>query len=138
MARIALSGITVAIDGITAQASTTIAGVGGYAVIVNTTLPTLGVTLTSSYLSALVGDIAVSHLCSIPHAKPIIDQHVLPAGQLGETHARACLLNHVSELRSALEAHGPAVATVSATISDAALEAADDAWRAQDDPASER
>jgi hypothetical protein len=134
VARIALSGITVAIDGLTAQTSTTIAGVGGYAVIITTTLPALGVTLTSGYLSALIGDIAVSHLCSIPNARPIIDQHVLPAGQLGETHARACLLNHISELRNALEAHQQAVSTVSATIADVALEGADHAWRSQHDP----
>ncbi len=137
MARTVLSAIDIAIDAVPQASETTIGAVGGYAVILTTTLPELGVTLTSSYLAGMAGDIAASHLAMVPGGPPIIDQHVLPAGQLGETHARACLLNHVSELRNALEAHRQAVATVSATITDAALEGADDAWRAQDHPAAE-
>ena len=129
MARIGLTGITIAIDGVTQEASTTIGAVGGYAVIVTTTLPRLGITLTSSYLSAMVGDIAASHLCSVPGGPPVIDQHVLPGHQLGQTHAQACLLDHVAELRNTLDAHNASATTVSATVADATLKQADRAWR---------
>jgi hypothetical protein len=134
VARIALTGINVAIDAITEDSSTTIAAVGGYAVIVATTLPRLGITLTSSYLAAMTGDIAASHLCSVPGGPPIIDQHVLPGAQPGQTHAQACLLDHVAEVRSVVDAfHGSAPA-VTVTITDDTLQSADRAWRDQNEP----
>lgn len=133
MARIALTGIEVAIDTVAQDCSTTIGTVGGHAVIVASALPDLGITLTSSYLAALVGDIAASHLCSMPGGPPLIDQHVLPGDQPGQTHAQTCLLDHVAELRNALDAFHRATATVTVTLADAALELADRAWR--DDPA---
>ena len=129
MARIALTGIEVAIDTVAQDCSTTIGTVGGYAVIVASALPDLGITLTSSYLAALVGDIAASHLCSMPGGPPLIDQHVLPGDQPGQTHAQTCLLDHVAELRNALDAFQGATATVTVTLADAALEHADRAWR---------
>ena len=134
MARIALTGITVAIDAAAQDAHTTIGAVGAYAVIVTTTLPALGVTLTSGYLAAMIGDIAASHLCSVPGAPPIIDQHVLPGQQPGQTHAQACLLDHVAELRDVLDAYHASAAAVTVTIADTTLEHADRAWSAQDQP----
>lgn len=100
---------------------TTIGTVGGYAVIVASALPGLGITLTSSYLSAMIGDIAAPHLASMPGGPPIIDQHVLPGHQPGQTHAQTCLLDHVAVLRDTLDAFSATAALVTADIADAAL-----------------
>jgi hypothetical protein len=134
VARIALTGIDVAIDAVCQDSSTTIGAVGAYAVVLATALPQLGVTLTSSYLAAMVGDIAASHYCSVPGGPPIIDQHVLPGDQPGRTHAQACLLDHVAEVRDILDAFHASTATVTVTIADATLQRADGAWRDQDEP----
>ena len=134
MARIALTGIEVAIDTVAQDCSTTIGTVGGYAVIVASALPDLGIALTSSYLAALVGDIAASHLCSMPGGPPLIDQHVLPGDQPGQTHAQTCLLDHVAELRNALDTFRGAGAIVTVTLADAALQLADRAWRGDQAP----
>ena len=134
MARIALSGITLAIGGTTQDCSTTIGTAGGYAVIVASALPGLGITLTSSYLAAMIGDIAASHLASVPGGPPIIDQHILPGDQPGQTHAQTCLLDHVAELRDTLDAFNATAALVTADIADVALEQAQRAWRDDDAP----
>lgn len=119
------------IDGAAQDSSTTIAAVGGYAAFIASVLPRLGITLTltSGYLAAMIGDIAASHLCSVPRGPPIIDQHVLPADQPGQTHAQACLLDHDAELRSPrrlqpVGRHGHAET----------LELADRTWRDQSQP----
>ena len=133
MARTPLSAIDIAIDNVAQASETTIGAVGAYAVILTTTLPELGITLTSSYLAAMIGDIAASHLTSVPGGPPIIDQHILPGRQPGRTHAQACVLDHVAEVRDVLEAyHATSDATVTVTIGDATLEHADRAW--QDEP----
>ncbi len=134
MARTVLSAIDIAIDHVAQASETTIGAVGAYAVILTTTLPELGVTLTSSYLAAMVGDIAASHLTSVPGGPPIIDQHVLPGPQPGQTHARTCLLDHVAELRDTIDAFHTSAALVTADIADAALEQAQRAWRDDDAP----
>ena len=134
MARTVLSAIDIAIDAVPQASETTIGAVGAYAVILTTALPALGVTLTSSYLAAMVGDIAASHLTSVPGGPPIIDQHVLPGHQPGRTHAQACVLDHVAEVRDVLEAFHASAATVTVTIADTTLEQADRAWSAQDQP----
>ena len=134
MARIALTGLTVAIDAAAQDAHTTIGTVGAYAVIVTTALPALGITLTSGYLAAMLGDIAASHLCSVPGGPPIIDQHVLPGQQPGQTHAQTCLLDHVAEVRNVLDAFQRSSAVVTVAIADATLAEADRAWSAQDEP----
>jgi hypothetical protein len=126
--RAPLTGITLSIDGTPQTCETTIGTVGGSAVIVASALPELGITLTSSYLAAMVGDIAASHLCSAPGGPPIIDQHVLPGRQPGQTHAQTCLLDHVAELRDTLDAFHASDAIVTADIADVALEQADHAW----------
>lgn len=132
MARIALHGIDVALDGTPQPSSTTIGAVGAYAVVVATALPDLGVTLTSSYLAAIGGDVAASHLCSVPGGPPIVDQHVLPADQLAQTHVQACVLDHVAELQSDLDAFTARHVTIA--IADTTLEHADRAWRAHNEP----
>ena len=134
MARLQLTGITIDVDAIEQHSSTAIGAVGGYAVIVTTALADLGVTLTSSYLAAMVGDIAASHLCSVPGGPPIIDQHILPGHQPGRTHAQTCLLDHVAEVRNVLDAFHGSSALVTVTIADTTLAQADRAWSAQDQP----
>jgi hypothetical protein len=136
VARIALTAIDVTIDAVAQDSSTTIGAVGGYAVVVATALPQLGVTLTSSYLAAMIGDIAASHLCSMPGGPPIIDQHVLPGDQPGQTHAQTCLLDHAAELRNVLDAYHASAATVTVDIADDTLQHADQAWSAQDEPSA--
>jgi len=133
MARLILNGIDISIDAVAQRSSTTIGGIG-YAVVVATSLPDLVVTLTSSYLALIVGNIAASHLCSLPGGPPIIDQHVLPGQQPGQTHAQACLLDHVAELRNILQAYHSPPATVTITIANSALEHADRAWGDHDEP----
>jgi len=89
---VTLTGVDVAVDDDAQDASTTIGAIGGYAVVVATALPQLGVMLTSSYLAAMIGDIAASHLSSVPGGPPIIDQPSYPATSPGRhTPARACL-----------------------------------------------
>jgi hypothetical protein len=135
VARTLLSAIDIAIDDVAQVSETTIGAVGAHAVILTTALPELGVTLTSSYLAAMIGDIAASHLASVPGGPPVIDQHVLPGDQPGRTHAQACVLDHVAEVRDVLEAyHATTDATVTVTIADKTLELADRAWSAQDEP----
>ena len=132
MARTFLSAINITIDSVEQASETTIGAVGGHAVILTTTLPALGITLTSSYLAAMIGDIASSHLFSVPSGPPTIDQRVLPGEQPGQTHAQTCLLDHVAEVRSLLDALH--TATVTVAIGDDTLEHADRAWSAQDEP----
>ena len=131
MARTVLPTPTVAIAGAAQPSETTIAAVGGYAVVLTTALPQLGVTLTSGYLAAMVGDIAASHLASSPGRPPQIGQHVLPGEQPGRTHAQTCLLDHVAELQSRLAAITGALVAID--VDDASLELADSAWNAQAD-----
>lgn len=129
-----LTAIEIAIDTVRQASETTIGAVGAYTVILTTTLPELGITLTSSYLAVMVGDIAASHLTSMPGGPPIIDQDVLPGQQPGRTHAQACVLDHVAEVRDVLDAYHASAATVTVTIADATLEQADRARTAQDEP----
>ncbi len=129
-----LSAIDIAIDHVPQASETTIGALGGYAVVLTTTLPKLAITLTSSYLAAMVGDTAASHLCSVPGGPPIIDQHVLPGRQPGQTHAQTCLLDHVAEVRNVLDAFHRSNALVTVAIADATLAEADRAWSAQDQP----
>ncbi len=133
MARSFLPAITVTIAGVAQRSETTIGAVGGHAVILTSALPLLGITLTSSYLAALVGNIAASHLYSSPGRPGLIEQHVLPGEQPGRTHAQACLLDHVTELQARLIALTDE--HVSIDVDDATLEQADSAWHAQDEPA---
>jgi hypothetical protein len=138
VARTLLSAIDIAIDDVAQVSETTIGAVGAHAVILTTALPELGITLTSSYLAAMIGDTAASHLASVPGGPPVIAQHVLPGRQPGRTHAQACVLDHVAEVRDVLEAyHATTDATVTVTIADKTLELADGAWGAQDEPGGE-
>jgi len=132
VARTPLTTIDMTIDGAPERSSTTIGAIGGYAVVLTTALPDRGVTLTSSYLAAMHGDIAASHLCSAPDAPARIEQHVLPGDQPGQTHAQVCLLDHVAELQTRVAAL--IGGTVTIDIGEETLQRADRAWRDQEEP----
>lgn len=132
MSRVALSAISLTLDGEPERSSTTVGAVGAYAVVVATALPQRGVTLTSCYLADMISDIAVSHLCSAPGHGAHIQQRVLPADQPGQTHARVCLLDHAAELQAALASL--INAAVAIDVGPVALELAARAWTASEDP----
>jgi hypothetical protein len=100
--RTELPALTITLRGTPARSSSTLGSVGAYAVVIATALPDLGLTLTSAYLSALVGDVAATHLCSAPGRDPRLCQRMLRDEQPGETHARVCLLDHTVELQAAI------------------------------------
>ena len=55
------------------------------------------VTLVSSYLADLAGPAAASHMRLLPGQPPRVAQRTLE-GLPGQSHARACLLDHAAEL----------------------------------------
>jgi hypothetical protein len=123
-----LPDLTIAIAGTPQRSSTTIATVGAYVVVVATALPGHAVTLTSCYLGQLDGDTAASHLLLTPRAAAQLQQRVLPTLQPGETHARACLLDHAAELQAELaelDDH-----PIQIDVGPVALQRATDAWSA--------
>jgi len=99
--RHALPDITITIAGEQQRSSSTIATVGGYVVVVASTLPAAAITLTSCYLGQISGDTAATHLLLTPAGGAEFEHRIVP-GQLGEDHARACLLDHAAELQVAL------------------------------------
>ena len=126
MARVALNAIELTIAGKPERSRTTIATVGAYVVVVATAVPARGVTLTSCYLADMQSDIAAAHLSSAPSNDARIRQRVLARQQPGQTHARACLLDHTAELQTTIgEATG---ATVAIDVGPDALARAADAW----------
>jgi hypothetical protein len=70
-------------------------------VVLSSVLESRAVTLVSCYLADLGGPTAVSHLRLVPGQAPQVAQRVL-GGLPGQSHARACLLDHAAELRDAL------------------------------------
>ena len=124
--RIELDSFHVRVDDTAARNSTTIGSVGGYVVVVATTLPDQVVGVTSCYLGDLEGAIAASHLRLGPDRHEQLRTEVLPApAHVGE-RARACLLDHAAELQQAL-AELPG-ADVRVDDTPAALARAGEAW----------
>lgn len=126
MARVTLTGVDLTIDGQPQRSSTSVGAVGACAVVVATALPDRGITLTSCYLADMHSEIAAAHLCSAPGQHTHIEQRVLPAQQPGQTHARACLLDHAAELQTVLAARVGAVVMID--VSPQALRTAAGAW----------
>jgi hypothetical protein len=123
---IELAGVTVQADEWSEECSTAIENVSGYVVVVSSVLRSRAVTLISSYLANLSGRTAVSHLRSRPGAPAGFSQRILEL-MPGQTHARACLLDHAAELHSLLdELLGEEEVTVD--VSDDALEQAARVW----------
>jgi hypothetical protein len=100
--RIELSGVEVRADGWSERCQTAIESMSGYVVAVISVLQSRAVTLVSCYLATLAGETAVSHMRLAPGTPGRFSQRMLGA-MPGETHARACLLDHAAELRDALD-----------------------------------
>ena len=105
---------------------TTIQAAGGYVVVVDSLVAGRKALLVSSYLAELNGRTAVSDLTMIGSAPAEFSQRMVER-MAGETHARACLLDHAAALQSALAS--TCSGRVGVTISDAALANAAAVWR---------
>jgi hypothetical protein len=124
--RLELEGVEVWADEWRERCSTTIQAAGAYVIVVETVVPSRTAGLSSCYLADLKGRTAVSHLRRALHCAPVFSQRVL-AVMPGETHARACLLDHAAQLRAMLDPAGEEA--VSVEVSDAALARAAAVWR---------
>lgn len=100
--RIELSGVEVRPDEWSESCQTAIESVSGYVVAVISVLQSRAVTLASCYLATLAGETAASHMRLAPGRPAGFSQRMLET-MPGETHARACLLDHAAELRDALD-----------------------------------
>ena len=120
-----ISGLRLLLDGRPIDGETVVQEAGGYVLVVETVVPPAGLALTSCYLADLGGDTAVSHMRLLPGGRTAFRQGVL--GRLpGQTHARGCLLDHVTELRAAAELE--LGAGVVFKVDDSALEHAGRVW----------
>jgi hypothetical protein len=99
--RLELEGLEVRADEWSERCATAIENASGYVVVLSSVLESRAVTLVSCYLADLAGPPAVSHMRLAPGRCPVIAQRVLE-GLPGQSHARACLLDHAAELRDAL------------------------------------
>ena len=126
MVRQTLRGIEVDLGDGAEPCETTIQVVGGYVVVVESLVPEMKVLLVSSYLAEFNGRTAVSDLTMIGSGPAEFSQRMIER-MAGETHARACLLDHAAGLQSALAS--TCSGRVSVTITDAALAGAAAVWR---------
>lgn len=94
--------------------------------VVISVLRSRAVTLVSTYLANLGGATAASHLRTYPGAPAEFSQRMLDV-MPGQTHARACLLDHAAELRARLE-ELLAEEELTVEVSDRALEQAAGVW----------
>lgn len=120
-----LAGVTVHIAGSRVPSSTTIATVGGSVLVLATALPKHAVILTSCYLVALDGALAVSHLRLTPTGEDL-QQHTRPPGEPHATLAGACLLDHVGALQDLATATSEAM--VGVDVEPGALERIAETW----------
>ena len=124
--RLELEGVEVWADEWRERCATTIQAAGGYVIVVETVLPSRATGLSSCYLCNLAGDTAVSHLRRAPGSPPVFSQRVLN-GMPGATLARACLLEHATELQTLLDPDGDEELHVE--LSEQALARAEGVWR---------
>jgi len=132
---IELSGVVVRADEWSETCSTAIHSVSGYVVVVISVLESRALLVASSYLANLSGRTAASHLRSSPTVRGEFAQRIIER-MPGQTHARACLLDHAAEIRDALEELLPGE-EVMVEVSDQALAQAAHVWsRGAEDEAS--
>jgi len=81
--------------------STAMHSVSGYVVVVISVLESRALLVASSYLANLSGRTAASHLRSGAAVRGEFAQRIIER-MPGQTHARACLLDHVAEVRDAV------------------------------------
>src|SRR5450755_577810 len=98
-----LDGLEVRADEWSERCVTAIENASGYVVVLSSVLESRAVTLISCYLADLAGPTAVSHMRLAAGQPPRVAQRVVLEGLPGQSHARACLLDHAAELRDALE-----------------------------------
>ncbi len=123
--RTQLSGISLQINEIPIDASTTIAAVGGNVIVLSSAIPARALTLTSSYLADSDGGLAVTRLVADAHAERF-SQERIAASDHRSTLAGACLLDHAAALRELLSQHTGTLVTVD--VDPHALERAAEAW----------
>ena len=123
---IELSGLVVRADEWSETCSTAIDSVSGYVVVVISVLESRRLLVASAYLAHVGGPTAVSHLRSNPHAPGRFRQRIIER-MPGQTHARACLLDHAAEVRDALDELIPDE-EVMVEVSDEALARAAHVW----------
>ena len=97
-----LNGLVVRVDGRAEPCHTTAEAVGGYVLVIGSVVPSHALTLASTYLFSLGrSETAVSHLCLAPGRPEQFAQRRL-GPLVGQTHPRACLLEHALELQTVL------------------------------------
>ena len=121
-----LVGVAIRLGDDRESCESSIEAAGGYVVVVESMLAVCEVLLVSSYLAELSGRTAVSHLALIGAAPAEFSQRMVER-MPGQTHARACLLDHAAVLQRALGVAQEQA--VSVEISDAALATATGVWR---------
>ena len=109
-----------------AACSSAIDTIGGYVVVLTTSVRHFAVTVVSTYAGAIDGDTAVTHLRLAPHRTPELQQRVLSGSQPGETHAGGCLLDHAAELQQLLITLTDEV--ISIVVSPDAIDSATRSW----------
>src|SRR5437764_11263757 len=127
--RVELQGLEVRGGECSERCATVIENAGGYVVVLSSVLESRAVTVVSCYLADLGGPSAVSHLRLLPGRPRQVAQRVLEA-LAGQSHARACLLDHAAELRDTL---GDLLEheQVSVDVPEATLEQAARVWGAE-------
>jgi len=124
--RLDLDGLEVRADEWSERCATAIESASGYVVVLTSVLESRAVTLVSCYLADLGAPTAVSHMRLAPGQPAQAAQRVLESLP-GQSHARACLLDHAAELRDALgELLGDE--EVSVELSEETLEQAARVW----------
>jgi hypothetical protein len=121
-----LEGVEVVANAKRERYSTSVQTSSAYVVTLISVLESRALTLVSAYVANIGGETAVTHLRSAPGQRAGLVQRPL-AGMAGETHLRACLLEHASELRDFLQEIGGKEARVD--IAEVALEQAAAMWR---------
>ena len=111
------------------RCATAIENAGAYVVVLSSVLESRAVTVVSCYLADLGGPTAVSHMRLLARRPRQLAQRVLE-GLAGQSHARACLLDHAAELRDTL---GELLENeeVSVDVPEATLEQAARVWGAE-------
>jgi hypothetical protein len=124
MRRLDLEGIEIAVDGSWERCDVELAAVGAYSVTVTTVVAQPVVLLVSSYVIDLAGHAAATHLWRGAGAREFGRGDVELGGV---TYGRACLLDHAAQLHERLVAE-LGVDAVAVTVSDDALQAAEQLW----------
>ncbi len=124
-----LGGVTVRVGADLERCETSIDSAGGYVVVVESVLVVYQLLVVSTYLAELHGRTAVSQLLVIGSAPAEFSQRMVER-MAGQTHARACLLEHVAGVQRAVSQVEQR--PVSVMVSDAALASAAGVWRGVD------